>query len=68
MKKKILIALLASAGVALCMPGADTARATIFLNDGKLEISGYLKEQIAKAAATFAGPPTTEHFEVSVQA
>jgi heme-degrading monooxygenase HmoA len=32
------------------------------------EASGYLKEQLDKAAATFAGPPTTEHFEVSVQA
>ena len=32
------------------------------------EASGYLKEQIDKVAATFAGPPTTEHFKVSVQA
>ena len=32
------------------------------------EESGYLKEQIAKAAPTFAGPPTSERFEVSVQA
>ena len=30
------------------------------------EASGYLKEQIAKAAPTFAAPPTTEHFQVSV--
>ena len=32
------------------------------------EASGYLREQIAKAAPTLAGPPTTEHFEVAVQA
>jgi heme-degrading monooxygenase HmoA len=32
------------------------------------EASGYLREQIAKAAPTFAGPPETEHFEVAVQA
>ncbi len=32
------------------------------------EASGYLREQIAKAAPTFAGPPVTEHFEVAVQA
>ena len=31
------------------------------------EESGYLKEQMAKAAPTFTGPPTSEHFEVSVQ-
>ena len=31
------------------------------------ETGGYLKEQIAKAAPTFAGPPTSEHFVVSVQ-
>ena len=31
------------------------------------EASGYLKEQIAKAAPTFAGPPTSERFEISVQ-
>ena len=31
------------------------------------EASDYLKEQIARAAATFAAPPTTEHFQVSVQ-
>ena len=31
------------------------------------EASGYLKEQIAKAASTFAGPVTSEGFEVSVQ-
>jgi quinol monooxygenase YgiN len=32
------------------------------------ETSGYLREQIAKVAPTFAGPPTTERYEVSVQA
>ncbi len=32
------------------------------------ETGGYLKEQLAKAAVTFAIPPTKEHFEVSVQA
>ena len=32
------------------------------------EASGYLREQIAKAAPTFAGPLATEHFEVVVQA
>jgi len=32
------------------------------------EASGYLNEQIAKVAPTFAGPPTTERYEVSVQA
>jgi heme-degrading monooxygenase HmoA len=32
------------------------------------EASGYLREQIAKAAPTFAGPPATEHYEVAVQA
>ena len=31
------------------------------------EESGYLKEQIAKVAPSFTGPPTSEHFEVSVQ-
>jgi heme-degrading monooxygenase HmoA len=31
------------------------------------ETSSYVKEQIAKAVPTFAGPPTTEHYEVSVQ-
>lgn len=30
------------------------------------ETSGYLREQVAKVAAAFAAPPTTEHFEVSV--
>ena len=32
------------------------------------EASSYLQEQIAKVAPTFAGPPTTDHYEVSVQA
>ncbi len=32
------------------------------------EASGYLREQIAKVASSFAAPPTTEHFEVAVQA
>ncbi len=32
------------------------------------EASGYLQQQIAKVAATFATPPVTEHFEVVVQA
>lgn len=32
------------------------------------ETSGYLREQIAKVAPTFAGPPSTERFEVAVQA
>lgn len=32
------------------------------------ETSGYLQEQVAKAAAIIAAPPTTEHYEVSVQA
>ena len=32
------------------------------------EASGYLREQVAKGAPTFAGPPTTERFEVAVQA
>lgn len=32
------------------------------------EASGYLKEQIAKIAATFPRPLTTDHFEMSVQA
>ncbi len=31
------------------------------------EASGYLREQIAKLAPTFAAPPVTEHFEVLVQ-
>ena len=31
------------------------------------EASGYLQEQIAKFSAIFAAPPTTEHYEVSVQ-
>jgi len=31
------------------------------------EASGYLQEQIAKAAVVIAAPPTTEHYEVSVQ-
>ena len=32
------------------------------------ETSGYLKEKIAKIAAhnTFAGPPVTEHYDVSI--
>ncbi len=32
------------------------------------EASGYLQEQVAKAAAILAAPPTTEHYEVGVQA
>ncbi len=32
------------------------------------EASGYLREQIAKVGATLAAPPTTEHYEVAVQA
>ena len=32
------------------------------------EASGYLKDQIAKLAPSFAGPPTSEHYEVSLQA
>ena len=32
------------------------------------EASSYLREQIAKGASTLAGPPITEHFEVSIQA
>ncbi len=32
------------------------------------EASGYLNEQIATLAHTFAGAPTTERYEVSVQA
>ena len=32
------------------------------------EASGYLQEQIAKVAGTFAGPPVTEHYEVGVKA
>ena len=32
------------------------------------EASGYLQEQVAKVAAILAGPPTTEHYEVGVQA
>jgi heme-degrading monooxygenase HmoA len=32
------------------------------------ESSGYLREQVAKFAAVIAGPPTTEHYEVAVQA
>jgi heme-degrading monooxygenase HmoA len=31
------------------------------------ETSGYLREQIAKAAPTFTAPPTTEHYEVVVR-
>lgn len=31
------------------------------------EASGYLKEQIAKFAAVFAGPPIREHYEVVLQ-
>ncbi len=31
------------------------------------ESSGYLREQIAKVASAFAAPPTTEHYEVSVE-
>ncbi len=31
------------------------------------ESSGYLQEQIAKVASAFAAPPTTEHYEVSVE-
>lgn len=32
------------------------------------EASGYLREQIAKVASTFAGAPTTERYEISVEA
>jgi hypothetical protein len=32
------------------------------------EASGYLREQLAKIAVLFAAPPTTEHYEVAVQA
>ncbi len=31
------------------------------------EASGYLQEQVAKVAAVLAAPPTTEHYEVTVQ-
>ena len=31
------------------------------------EASGYLQEQVTKAAAIFAAPPTTKHYEVAVQ-
>ena len=32
------------------------------------ESSGYYQQQLGKVAALFAGPPTMEHYEVSVQA
>jgi heme-degrading monooxygenase HmoA len=32
------------------------------------EGSGFYREQVAKAAPFFAGPPTLEHYEVSVRA
>jgi heme-degrading monooxygenase HmoA len=32
------------------------------------ESSGFYREQVAKAAPFFAGPPTLEHYEVSVRA
>ncbi len=32
------------------------------------EASGYLREQIAKAAVTFASPPVVERYEVRVRA
>ena len=32
------------------------------------EASGYYQEQIDKVAPILAGPPTTEHYEVTVQA
>jgi heme-degrading monooxygenase HmoA len=32
------------------------------------ETSGYLREQVAKFGAVIVGPPTTEHYEVGVQA
>ena len=31
------------------------------------ESSGYYREQVAKMAPLLAGPPTTEHYEVTVQ-
>ena len=31
------------------------------------ESSDYLRQQIAKVASAFAAPPTTEHYEVSVE-
>ena len=31
------------------------------------ESSGYYQEQIAKFGSLFAGPPTTEHYELSVE-
>jgi len=31
------------------------------------ESSDYLRQQIAKVASTFASPPITEHYEVSVE-
>ena len=31
------------------------------------ETGGYYQEQIAKVAPLLAGPPTTEHYEVSVE-
>jgi len=31
------------------------------------EASGYLKEQIVKLAATFAGSPIKEHYEIVLQ-
>ncbi len=32
------------------------------------EASGYFQAQLAKVAPTFAGPPTTERYEIRVQA
>jgi len=33
----------------------------------KGEATGYLREQIGKVASSFSAPPTTEHYEISVQ-
>ncbi len=46
MKKKVLFSLLVVFGIVFSLQGLDTAQATIFLDDGRLEISGYFKEQV----------------------
>ncbi len=59
---------------ALLLSDADTGKAisvTVWETEADMqagEASGYLREQMAKAAAGFAAPPTTEHYEVSVSA
>jgi hypothetical protein len=59
---------------AYCLVDRTTGKATSISLWGTaadmraIEASGYLPEHVANFGAEFAGPPTTEHDEVAVQA